>query len=212
MVFITMVQQSVIIFLTKMNRLPLIRLTPEGSSPLLCRGRGRPCGLERFSRQAWFNASLRSLAPRQLQTSNKDVLGPPPNILTPTIPPCRRQRHQRQSTPANLIPDECSAISPIVLEEDFCLKKDAYLAFSLEINNSTTKKAIRHFQVNIENVVKHIDHVCCCCSQFLDPLKLESIPDNNAVLMAVFETHILHFYNLDICGCCSGSSNFYHNC
>ncbi len=49
MAFIAMVQQSVTTFLTKMNRLPLTRLTPEDSSPPLCRGRGRLRGLERFS-------------------------------------------------------------------------------------------------------------------------------------------------------------------
>ncbi len=57
-----------------------------------------------------------------------------------------------------------------------------------------------------------MDHVCCCCSQFVDPLELKSIPDNDAVLMAVFETHIFHYCNLDVCGCCSGSFNFCHNC
>ncbi len=30
--------------------------------------------------------------------------------------------------------------------------------------------------------------------------------------MAVFETYILHCYDLDVCGCCSGSFNFCHDC
>ncbi len=30
--------------------------------------------------------------------------------------------------------------------------------------------------------------------------------------MAVFETYILHRYNLDVCGYCSGSLNFCHDC
>ncbi len=87
------------------------------------------------------------------------------------------------------------------MEEDFRLRKDADLTFPPEVHNSITKKAIGHFQVNIENAVKHIDHVYCCCSRFIDLLELESITDNNAVLMAVFETYILHRYNLDIYGC-----------
>ncbi len=29
--------------------------------------------------------------------------------------------------------------------------------------------------------------------------------------MVVFETHILHCYDLDVCGCCSGSFNFCHD-
>ena len=57
-----------------------------------------------------------------------------------------------------------------------------------------------------------MDHVCCYYSRFVDPLELESIPNNNAVLMAVFETYILYCYNLDIYGCCSGSFNFCHDC
>ncbi len=116
------------------------------------------------------------------------------------------------STTANLIPDERSAVSPIVLEEDFRLKEDAYLAFPPDVNDSTTREAIGRFQVNIENAVKYIDHVCCCFSQFVDPLKLKSIPDNDAVLMAAFETHILHCCDFDVCGFCSGSFNFCHDC
>ncbi len=207
-----MVQQSVTTFFTKINGLPLTRHAPEGSSPPPCCGRGRPRGLERFSRQLRSNAPLRSLAPKQLQTSNRDVLGPPPNIFTPTMPPHWRRRRQRQSTPANLIPDERSAVSPVVLEEDFRLREDVYLAYPLEVNDSTTWEAIRRFQVNIKNAVKHMDHVCCCCRRFVDPLELESIPDNDAVLMAIFETHILHRCDLDVCGCCSGYFNFCYNC
>ncbi len=195
-----------------MNGLSLTHFALEGSSPLPHYGRGCPCGPERFSQQLWSNASLKSSAPRQLQTSNRDVLEPPPNILTPKIPPCRCQRHQRQSTPANLIPDERFAVSLFVLEEDFRLRKDIYLTFPLEVNNSITKEVIERFRVNIENIIKHMDHVYYCCSQFVHLLELESIPDNNAVLMATFETHIFHCYDLDICGCCSGSFNFCHDC
>ena len=60
--------------------------------------------------------------------------------------------------------DNIVPVSPIVLEEHFYLKEDAYLAFSLEVNDSITRESIGRFQVNIENAVKHIDHVCCCCS------------------------------------------------
>ncbi len=77
--------------------------------------------------------------------SNRNVLEPPPNIFTPTIPPRRCRRRQRQSIPTNLILDERSAISPVVLEEDFCLREDAYLAFSPEVNDSTIREAIGCF-------------------------------------------------------------------
>ncbi len=159
-----MVEQSVTTYLAKMNGLPLTHLALEGSSPPLRRDCGRPRGLERFFRQLWSNAPLRSLAPRQLQTSNIDVLGPPPNILTSTMLPRRRRCRQGQSTPANLISNARSAVSPVVLENDFRLREDAYLAFPPEVNDSTTREAIGRFQVNIKNVVKHMDHVCCCCS------------------------------------------------
>ncbi len=82
--------------------------------------------------------------------------------LPPTIPPRRRQR---RSTPANLRPtDNIVLVGPVVLEEDFRLKEDVYLTFSPKINDSITREAIGRFQVNIENAVKHMDHVCCCCS------------------------------------------------
>ena len=98
------------------------------------------------------------------------------------------------------------------MEEGFCLRKDAYLTFPLEANNLTTREVIGYFQFNIENAVKHIDYICCYCSQFLNPSELKSIFDNNAVLMAAFETYILHCCNFDVCSCCSGSFNFCHDC
>ena len=56
-----------------------------------------------------------------------------------------------------------------------------------------------------------MDHVCCCYSRFVDFWELESIPDNNSVLIAVLETYILHCCDLDLCDCYSGSFNFCHN-
>ncbi len=145
MAFIAMVQGSITSFLTKMSELPLTCLALEGSSPPPRHGRRRLCGLERFFRQPRFNMLLRSLAPRQLQTSNRDILGPPPNIFTPTMPPRGHQCRQRQSIPANLIPDDRSTVSPVVLEEDFCFREDAYLAFPPEVNDSTIREAIGRF-------------------------------------------------------------------
>lgn len=50
-------------------------------------------------------------------------------------------------------------VSPIVIKKDFCLREEVYLIFFSKINNFITKKAIRHFQVNIKNAVKHMDYV-----------------------------------------------------
>ncbi len=108
--------------------------------------------------------------------------------------------------------DNIVPISPVVLEEDFHLREDAYLTFPSEVKDSISREAIGRFQVNIKNAVKHMDHVYCCCSRFVDPLELESIPDNNVVLMAAFETNILHCCIFDVCDCCSGSFNFCHDC
>lgn len=83
-------------------------------------------------------------------------------------------------------------ITLVTLEEDFCLRENAYLTISHEVNDSIIRKAIRCFQVNIENAVKYIDHMCCCYSRFVDLLKLESISDNDVILMAALETNILH--------------------
>ncbi len=195
-----------------MNGWSLTHFTLESSSISFCRGRGRPRGPRRFSQQLRSNAFFRSLASRQLQTSNRDVLEPLPNILTQRMLSCRRRHCQRQLKPANFIPDERFAVSLVVLEEDFCLKEDAYLTFPSEVNNSTTREAIGGFLVNIENAVKYMDHVYCYCSQFVDPLELESIPDNDVVLIAVFETYIFYCYQLDVCGCCTEYFNYYHNC
>ena len=58
----------------------------------------------------------------------------------------------------------------------------------------------------------YMDNIYCYYSWFVNLLQLESISDMNAVLMVAFETHILHCCNFDVCGCCSGSFNFCHNC
>ncbi len=195
-----------------MNRLSLTHLAPKGSSPPHPRSRGRPRGSRRFSQHLRSNGPLRSLALRQLQTSNRDVLEPPPNSFTPTMPPRRRRHCQRWTTPANLILDERSVVCPVVLEEEFRFREDAYLVFFSEVNDSTTREAIGYFQVNIENAVKYMDHICCCCSRFVNLLELKSIPDNDVVWMAAFETYILHRCDLDVCGCCSRSIDFCHNC
>ena len=86
------------------------------------------------------------------------------------------------------------------------------MTFPPEVNDLTTREAIGHFQVNIKNAIKHINHICCYCSRFVDPSKLKNIPDNNAVLIATFETYILYYYNLDVCGYCFRSFNFCHDC
>ncbi len=136
--------------------------------------------------------------------SIRNILTSLPNILNPKIPPRRGQRHQHWSTSlfANPISielfDNTIPINLIILEEDFCLRENAYLTFPPEVNNFTIRKAIGRFQVNIENTVKHMDYICYYYSRFIDLLELKSIPDNDIVLIATFEINILHCCNFDI--------------
>ncbi len=89
----------------------------------------------------------------------------PRALLNRSIPLYKSQNHQRRSTPSstNLILVESFnntvLVSPIVLEEDFCLKEHVCLTFPPEVNNSITRKAIGRFQGNIENAIKYMDHV-----------------------------------------------------
>lgn len=82
------------------------------------------------------------------------------------------------------------------------------MRFPGELNNSKIREVIRRFQVNVENTIKHMDHVCYCYSRFVDLLELESILDNDAVLIAEFETDILYCCDFDFWECYSGSVNF----
>ena len=214
-----------------MNRLPLSCPAPGRNLPLIC------CGRRRYAQQLLSNTPLRTLAPRQLQTFTRSVLEPPPNVFTPTakatasrtiaapralfnslIPSCKTRHCQRRWTPfsANFMPVEplhnTVSGSPVILEGDFRLGKEAYLTFPPKVNDSITRETIERFSVNIENPVKHIDHVYCCFSWFVDPLQLKRIFDNNLVLMAVFETNILHCCEFHVCSCCSRSFNFCHDC
>lgn len=90
---------------------------------------------------------------------------------------------------------------PVALEENFRLRAEECMSFPLELSDTSTREAISYFQVKITNAVKYTDHVCCCCSRFVDPIELNLIPNNEPILMAVFKTNILHCYDLDICGC-----------
>ncbi len=85
------------------------------------------------------------------------------------------------------------------------------MAFPPELSDTTTREAISRFQVQITNAVKHIDHVCCCCGRFVDPVQLNLILDNEPILIAEFETNILHRCDLDFYGC-SETFHFCHDC
>lgn len=153
MTFDTIVQhESVTTLLTKINKLSLIPLTLKCSLPLLLCGRGHLCGPESFFQQSSFNAPLKRLVPRQLQ-----ILNPPPIILP--------WRCQLWSIYANFIPAErfnnTIPVSPVVLEDDFHLRENAYLTFPFEVNNFIIREAIGRFQGNIKNTVKHMDYVYC---------------------------------------------------
>lgn len=108
--------------------------------------------------------------------------------------------------------DNNMPVNPIALEKNFCLREKVYMAFPLVVTDSIIKQAICCFQVNIDNSVKHIKHVCCYYSQFVNLSQLEIFFDNDAVIMAAFKINILYCCNLDICGCCAGTLNFYYNC
>ena len=60
------------------------------------------------------------------------------------------------------------SIDLFALEEDFCFSIGVYIVSLSKLFDITTQKAINCFQVQITNVVKYMDYICCCCSQFVD--------------------------------------------
>ena len=98
----------------------------------------------------------------------------------------------------------------MTLEKNFRFREKAYMAFPPEATDSTTREAFRRFQVDIDNVVKHMNHVCCCCSCFVDSFQLEIFLDSDAVILSTFKTNIICYSSLDICGCCFETFNFGH--
>ncbi len=218
-----------------MNGLPLPRFALRGSLNPSWSLTSSYHGYRRFRQKLQLNTFLRFLAPRQLQILTKDVLEPssnmliltlcpstksnsaPKTLLNKSISPCKAQCCWRQSISPSanirltkLIANNVS-IDPVALEEDFCLRGEVCIAFPLELSNTTTREAISHFQVQITNVVKYIDHIYYYCNRFVDPIELNLVSDNEPILMAVFETNILYWCNLDICSC-SEIFNFYHDC
>lgn len=62
-------------------------------------------------------------------------------------------------------------VDPVALEKDFRLRAEVCIAFPPELSITTTRKAIGCFQVKITNAVKQMDHICYCCSRFVDPVE-----------------------------------------
>ncbi len=93
----------------------------------------------------------------------------PKTLLNKSISSRKAQRRQRWSIPpsANIRSAEpmtnTITIDLVTLEKDFCFRVEASIAFSPKLIDTITQEAINHFQVQITNAVKHIDHICCCC-------------------------------------------------
>lgn len=148
-----------------------IQLTLKGSLSPFCHSYEHFCSFGYFFQKPLSNMPLKSLVSiQQLQTSTKNILASPSNVFTLAILLCRDQYCQCQSIflATNSIPidlfDNTISINFVVLKESFCLRKDMYLIFSSEVNNFIIRKPIKYFQVNIKNIVKHIDYICCYSS------------------------------------------------
>ena len=102
-------------------------------------------------------------------------------------------------------------MNPVALEKNFRLKTEAFMAFLPKLSDTIIQKAISYFQVQITNIVKYMDHVYYCCSQFVDLIKLNLTLDNELILIAAFKTNKLYYYDLDICNFFE-NFNFYYNC
>lgn len=99
----------------------------------------------------------------------------------------------------------------VVFEKDFCFKVKMYITFFLQLSNTIIQKAISHFYVKISNIIKNMNHIFYCCSQFYDLIKLNFILNNKLILIIAFETNILYHYNFDIYSY-SKSIYIYYNC
>lgn len=75
------------------------------------------------------------------------------------------------------------------------------MTFLPELSDNIIQKTISCFQVNISNIVNYINHICCYYSRFIDPVKLNLIPENKPISIIAFETNIFYYYDLDICVC-----------
>lgn len=170
-----------------MNRLLLLCYATRGSLFSSCYD-------HRYAaRELLPNLFFKTLASKQLQMSIKNILESPSNIFTliarvsiskttaelgvpfnSSIPLCKAWCCQCYSKTflANFILIEpfynIVLVSFVVLKEKFRFRKEVYLTFIFKINNFTIKKVIKRFQVNIENIIKHIEHIYCCRSWFVD--------------------------------------------
>ncbi len=102
-------------------------------------------------------------------------------------------------------------IDLVTLEEIFCLRAETCMVFPSKLSDTTIWETISCFQVQITNIIKYMDHICCFYSWCVDSIELDLILDNKLILMTAFETNILYCYDLDICSYFE-TFNFYYDC
>lgn len=108
--------------------------------------------------------------------------------------------------------DSSYLVNLIVLEKDFHLRYEANVEFLPKVNDITIRKAIKQFQVNIDNAIKHLDHLYCCYSCFINLAQLKHISDQDPIVMAVFDIDILYHYDFNYYCHLSKSFDFCFKC
>lgn len=101
-------------------------------------------------------------------------------------------------------------INLILLEKNFCLRHKANIEFSSKENNTITCKAVKHFQINIDNAIKHLDHSYYYCRRFINLVQLKHISDKDLISITALDTEILGHHDLACCGHLFESFDFCH--
>lgn len=151
------------------------------------------CSCRRFFWQFWANAPLKFWALGKVYITTIDVLEVfleklisllyalltrnnlrPKTLFNEPILHCKAWNCfcQLMLPLTNLKPTKQINNSPpldfIALKKDFCLGAKMFMNFFFEQSDITIQETINCFQVNISNLINHMDHVYCNCSWFVD--------------------------------------------
>lgn len=85
------------------------------------------------------------------------------------------------------------------------------MKISSKINNLTIYKAIRQFQAYINKAIKYIDYIYYYYNYFTNFIILKHIFDNDLIIIAIFDTNILYYYNFNCFSHFDAIFNFCNN-
>lgn len=74
------------------------------------------------------------------------------------------------------------------------------------------RKVVKQFQDHTADSIKHLNHICYCCSCFVNLLQLKYILERDPIILTIFNIDILYYNDLYCYGHNFELFDFYYDC